>query len=132
MEAATGEDLSAVVDDTLVYSPGRALDAAAFPSAGAGMVGTAPEMLSFLMNSQAELDACATRRDLQLRHPLGVGCHRGRGLRLRPKYLTCDNHALCSASGSRISVAVRLLPHTRKCKDSADIRQPGQEAPQAR
>jgi CubicO group peptidase (beta-lactamase class C family) len=35
-------------DDTLVYSPGRALDPAAFPSAGAGMVGTAPEMLTFL------------------------------------------------------------------------------------
>jgi CubicO group peptidase (beta-lactamase class C family) len=35
-------------DDTLVYSPGRALDAAAFPSAGAGMVGTAPEMLTLL------------------------------------------------------------------------------------
>jgi CubicO group peptidase (beta-lactamase class C family) len=35
-------------EDTLVYSPGRALDPAAFPSAGAGMVGTAPEMLTFL------------------------------------------------------------------------------------
>jgi CubicO group peptidase (beta-lactamase class C family) len=35
-------------DDTLVYSPSRALDPAAFPSAGAGMVGTAPEMLTFL------------------------------------------------------------------------------------
>jgi CubicO group peptidase (beta-lactamase class C family) len=35
-------------DDTLVYSPGRALDPTAFPSAGAGMVGTAPEMLTFL------------------------------------------------------------------------------------
>jgi len=35
-------------DDTLVYSPGRALDPAAFPSAGAGIVGTAPEMLTFL------------------------------------------------------------------------------------
>jgi CubicO group peptidase (beta-lactamase class C family) len=35
-------------DDTLVYSPGRALDPAAFPSAGAGMAGTAPEMLTFL------------------------------------------------------------------------------------
>jgi hypothetical protein len=40
--------------------------------------------------SSTELDACATRRDLQLGHPLGVDCHRGRGLRLRPKYLTCD------------------------------------------
>jgi CubicO group peptidase (beta-lactamase class C family) len=35
-------------DDTLVYSPGRALEPAAFPSPGAGMVGTAPEMLTFL------------------------------------------------------------------------------------
>jgi CubicO group peptidase (beta-lactamase class C family) len=35
-------------DFPLIYSPSRALDPAAFPSAGAGMVGTAPEMLTFL------------------------------------------------------------------------------------
>jgi CubicO group peptidase (beta-lactamase class C family) len=35
-------------DFPLIYSPGRASDPAAFPSAGAGMIGTAPEMLTFL------------------------------------------------------------------------------------
>jgi CubicO group peptidase (beta-lactamase class C family) len=35
-------------DDPIVYSPGRALDPTAFPSAGCGMVGSAPEMLAFL------------------------------------------------------------------------------------
>ncbi|MFL5298571.1 MAG: serine hydrolase domain-containing protein [Phenylobacterium sp.] len=32
----------------LVYAPGRAFDATAFPSGGAGMVGTAPDFLKFL------------------------------------------------------------------------------------
>jgi hypothetical protein len=45
--------------------------------------------------SSADLGACAHLERSPIGVSLGVGCHhRGRGLRLRPRYLTCDNHAL--------------------------------------
>jgi hypothetical protein len=73
-----------------------------------------------------------TWRDLQLGYPWALvviiaveacGCARG---------VSPATTMHCSASGLRISVAVRLLPHTRRCKDSADLGRTGQEVPQER
>lgn len=60
------------------------------------------------------------------------GCHRDRDLRLRPKPHSPATTTHRSAPGSRICVAPRRPPHSCRCKDSADLRQTGHEAAQAR
>jgi hypothetical protein len=71
------------------------------------------------------------RSDLRLEEPLGMvviavgacGCARS---------TSPETTTHCSAPGSRTCVAPRLPRHTRRCKDSADLRQTFPEAAQAR